>query len=59
MPLLSNVCMGALRMSKFLSKSATKRLPLNPKHVGKGFYKGKGAASTGRTTSKGERRRLR
>jgi hypothetical protein len=40
-------------MSKFLGVAAGKRLPLSPKHVGKGFYKGKGCASTGRLTSKG------
>ncbi len=41
-------------MSKFLSKSATKRLPLNTKRAGKGYYKGKGCTSEGRLTSKGK-----
>ena len=41
-------------MSKYLSKSAAKRLPLNPKRVGKGYYKGKGGTSEGRLTSKGK-----
>jgi len=39
-------------MSKYLSKSATKRLPLHPKHAKKGFYKGNGCRSEGRHTSK-------
>jgi hypothetical protein len=41
-------------MSKFLSKSATKRLPLTTKRAGKGYYKGKGCTSEGRLTSKGK-----
>ena len=41
-------------MSKYLSKSATKRLPLTTKRAGKGYYKGKGATSEGRLTSKGK-----
>ena len=41
-------------MSKYLSKSATKRLPLNTKRAGKGYYKGKGGTSEGRLTSKGK-----
>lgn len=41
-------------MSKFLSKSATKRLPLTTKRAGKGYYKGKGCNSEGRLTSKGK-----
>jgi large subunit ribosomal protein L41 len=40
-------------MSKYLSKSATKRLPLNTKRAKKGYYKGKGSTSEGRLTSKG------
>ena len=40
-------------MSKYLSKSATKRLPLTTKRAGKGYYKGKGCTSEGRLTSKG------
>ena len=38
---------------RFLSKAATKRLPLNSKRARKGYYKGLGANSTGRHTSKG------
>lgn len=34
-------------MSKFLPKSAGKRLPLSTKHARKGFYKGKGATKEG------------
>jgi len=34
--------------SKRLSKSATKRLPLSPKKVAKGYYKGKGGTTEGR-----------
>ena len=41
-------------MSKFLSKSAAKRLPLNTKRAKKGYYKGKGCTSEGRLTSKGK-----
>ena len=40
--------------SKFLSKSATKRLPLTTKRAGKGYYKGNGCRSEGRHTSKGK-----
>jgi hypothetical protein len=39
-------------MSKYLSKSAAKRLPLNTKRAGKGYYKGKGSTKEGRLTSK-------
>lgn len=41
-------------MSKYLSKSATKRLPLTNKKVKKGYYKGNGATMEGRITSKGK-----
>jgi hypothetical protein len=41
-------------MSKYLSKSATKRLPLTTKRAGKGYYKGKGGTKEGRITSKGK-----
>ncbi|KAL7531634.1 hypothetical protein ACHAXR_004141 [Thalassiosira sp. AJA248-18] len=41
-------------MSKYLSKSATKRLPLNTKRAKKGYYKGKGGTKEGRITSKGK-----
>jgi hypothetical protein len=34
-------------MSKYLSKSAAKRLPLSTKHARKGYYKGKGATTQG------------
>ena len=40
-------------MSKYLSKSATKRLPLNTKKAGKGYYKGNGSTKEGKTNSKG------
>lgn len=39
-------------MSKYLSKAATKRVPLNTKRAGKGYYKGKGGTKEGRITSK-------
>ena len=39
-------------MSKYLSKSAAKRLPLTTKRAGKGYYKGKGGTKEGRLTSK-------
>jgi hypothetical protein len=39
-------------MSKYLSKSAKKRIPLNTKRVAKGFYKGKGCTKEGRITKK-------
>lgn len=42
-------------MSKYLSKSAGKRLPLSPKHVRKGFYKGNGSTKEGRFTGKAGR----
>mmetsp|Transcript_10125 Transcript_10125/g.20200 ORF Transcript_10125/g.20200 Transcript_10125/m.20200 type:complete len:141 (+) Transcript_10125:4656-5078(+) len=39
---------GAVRfMSKYLSKSATKRLPLSPKRAKKGYYKGNGSTKEG------------
>jgi large subunit ribosomal protein L41 len=41
------------RMSKRMTKAATKRQPLSPKRVGKGYYKGKGGTKEGRLTSKG------
>lgn len=40
-------------MSKFLSKSATKRLPLTTKRARKGYYKGKGGTKEGKINSKG------
>jgi hypothetical protein len=39
--------------SKFLSKSAAKRIPLTTKRARKGFYKGKGCTKEGYITSKG------
>jgi len=39
-------------MSKYLSKSATKRLPLTTKRAKKGYYKGNGSTKEGRITSK-------
>ncbi len=39
-------------LSKYLSKSRTKRLPLTTKRAGKGFYKGKGARTEGIINSK-------
>ena len=39
--------------SKYLSKSAKKRLPINTKWAGKGYVKGKGCTTEGRKTSKG------
>jgi len=41
-------------MSKYISKSAKKRLPLTTKRAHKGFYKGKGSTKEGRLTSKGK-----
>lgn len=41
-------------MSKYLSKSAAKRLPLNAKRAGKGYYKGKGGTKEGKLNSKGK-----
>jgi large subunit ribosomal protein L41 len=39
-------------MSKYVSKSMKKNLPLTTKRAGKGFYKGKGCTSEGRINSK-------
>jgi hypothetical protein len=39
-------------MSKYLTKSAAKRLPLNTKRAGKGYYKGKGGTKEGKLNSK-------
>lgn len=41
-------------MSKYLSKSAKKRLVLTTKRAHKGFYKGRGGTKEGRLTSKGK-----
>ena len=40
-------------ISKYISKSMKKRIPLTTKRAGKGFYKGNGATKEGRLTSKG------
>jgi hypothetical protein len=40
--------------SKYMSKSAKKRMPLTTKRARKGFYKGKGGTTEGRHTSKGK-----
>ena len=39
-------------MSKYLTKAAAKRLPLNTKRAGKGYYKGKGGTKEGKLNSK-------
>jgi hypothetical protein len=39
-------------MSKYISKAARKRVPMNTKRAGKGYYKGKGGTKEGRLTSK-------
>ncbi|KAG7372137.1 mitochondrial ribosomal protein L27 [Nitzschia inconspicua] len=40
--------------SKYISKSAKKRLPMTTKRAGKGFYKGNGGTKEGKLTSKGK-----
>ena len=43
---------GSIRyFSKFLSRSAGKRIPLTTKRAKKGFYKGKGSTKEGNLTS--------
>jgi hypothetical protein len=42
-----------LRLSKYLSKAAKKRIPLHRKHGDKNYYKGTGSAKTGHLNSKG------
>eukprot|EP00531_Pseudo-nitzschia_arenysensis_P020021 CAMPEP_0116143922 /NCGR_PEP_ID=MMETSP0329-20121206/15709_1 /TAXON_ID=697910 /ORGANISM="Pseudo-nitzschia arenysensis, Strain B593" /LENGTH=124 /DNA_ID=CAMNT_0003639275 /DNA_START=86 /DNA_END=460 /DNA_ORIENTATION=+ len=39
-------------ISKYISKSAKKRIPLTTKRAGKGYYKGKGGTKEGRLNSK-------
>ena len=39
--------------SKYMSKSKSKRIPLNTKRAGKGYKKGYGARTEGRISSKG------
>ena len=55
-PLLNSASSSESRifMSKYLTKAATKRLPLTNKKVKKGYYKGNGATVEGRITSKGK-----
>ena len=40
--------------SKYLSKSKTKRLPLNTKRIGNSYYKGNRCRKEGKLTSKGK-----
>jgi large subunit ribosomal protein L41 len=40
--------------SKYISKSAKKRLPMTTKRAGKGFYKGNGATKEGKLNTKGK-----
>eukprot|EP00978_Attheya_sp_CCMP212_P046311 scaffold384011_cov31-Attheya_sp.AAC.1 len=50
----NGICYGGVRfMSKYLSKSATKRVPLSSKRARKGYYKGNGGTKEGHITSKG------
>ncbi|CAM9755676.1 unnamed protein product [Ascophyllum nodosum] len=53
MPLLGNIVTGGLRMSKYISKSARKRIPMTSKMGNKNFYKGKGSTKEGQLNSKG------
>lgn len=53
MPVLGNIVTGGLRMSKFISKSARKRIPMTPKMGNKNFYKGTGSTKEGHLTSRG------
>jgi large subunit ribosomal protein L41 len=48
------VSMQTRDMSKYISKSRTKRLPITTKRAGKGFYKGKGSTKEGLVNSKGQ-----
>ena len=41
-------------ISKYISKSAKKRLPLTTKRAGKGYYKGKGATKEGKLNSRAQ-----
>jgi hypothetical protein len=40
--------------SKYISKSAKKRLPMTTKRAGKGYYKGNGSTKEGHINSKGK-----
>ncbi|CAN0112552.1 unnamed protein product, partial [Discosporangium mesarthrocarpum] len=53
MPLLGDIARGGLRMSKYISIAARKRLPLTSKKGNKNYYKGKGARKEGHLNSKG------
>ena len=53
MPLLDNIVTGGVRMSKYISKSARKRIPMTSKMGNKNYYKGKGATKEGTLNSKG------
>ncbi|CAN0525412.1 unnamed protein product, partial [Ectocarpus sp. 8 AP-2014] len=53
MPLIGNIVTGGLRMSKYISKSARKRIPMTSKMGNKNFYKGKGATKEGTINSRG------
>lgn len=48
-------CQQVAFFSKYTSRSRTKRMPLNTKRVGKGYYKGTGSRKEGKITSKGNR----
>lgn len=41
-------------MSKYISKSARKRIPMTSKMGNKNFYKGKGATKEGKINSRGK-----
>ncbi|CAM9608196.1 unnamed protein product [Ectocarpus sp. 13 AM-2016] len=55
MPLIGNIVTGGLRMSKYISKSARKRIPMTSKMGNKNFYKGKGATKEGTINSRAGR----
>jgi hypothetical protein len=50
----SVVLASSRSFSKYISKSAKKRLVLTTKRAHKGFYKGNGSTKEGRITSKGK-----
>ena len=49
----NNIIIQTRFISKYISKSMKKRIPLTTKRAGKGYYKGNGATKEGRLTSKG------
>ena len=53
MPLLDNIVTGGVRMAKYISKSARKRIPMTSKMGNKNYYKGKGGTKEGTLNSKG------